>query len=287
VNGEKFIKMEIPDGVLILTAGVDVGERFLNYEVVGWGKGRESWGIEYGILDGDPRANDVWKMVDEVVYNRLFTTSDSKKMRVAKIAVDSGYASDWVYQYTKRREPRCIACKGEGGLRKPLLKGSTVTKTNRARLIILGVDSGKEEITNRLRISTPGPGFCHFPRGENDEPCRGYDEEYFKGLTCERRIVKHKHGFRTFEWEKPASQRNEPFDTRILALAALQMLTVGGKKLDEMERDIWSVPDETAGHPSAFGAYPTSMFTSVDTTPLPKFGPPKQGPFGAANKPFW
>jgi phage terminase large subunit GpA-like protein len=180
--------MEIPDGVLILTAGVDVGERFLNYEVVGWGKGRESWGIEYGILDGDPRANDVWKMVDEVVYNRLFTTSDSKKMRVAKIAVDSGYASDWVYQYTKRREPRCIACKGEGGLRKPLLKGSTVTKTNRARLIILGVDSGKEEITNRLRISTPGPGFCHFPRGENDEPCQDVREITFRSAIFDKRV---------------------------------------------------------------------------------------------------
>ena len=58
MNDAKSIP-EVPTGVLVLTGGVDVGEKMLNYEVVGWGKGRESWGIEYGILDGDPREEDV------------------------------------------------------------------------------------------------------------------------------------------------------------------------------------------------------------------------------------
>jgi phage terminase large subunit GpA-like protein len=245
MNEEKFTEPDIPtEQIKIVTAGVDIGERFANYELVGWGPGRESWGLEYGFLDSDPRGIDLWKMLDAVVYNRVLTTGDQKEMRCAKIAIDAGYASDYVYQYTKRREPRAIACKGEGGLHKPLLKSSSVTKTNRARLIILGVDSGKEEVTARLRVTKPGPGFCHFPRGTDGESIRGYDQEFFKGLTCERRIIKHKLGFRTFEWQKPASQRNEPFDVRILATAALQMLIVSGRKLDEMERDIWS---ESAG----------------------------------------
>ncbi|HBJ6788102.1 TPA: phage terminase large subunit family protein, partial [Salmonella enterica subsp. enterica serovar Carmel] len=39
----------LPDGVLLLTAGVDVQDSYLAAEVVGWGKGKESWGIEYKI----------------------------------------------------------------------------------------------------------------------------------------------------------------------------------------------------------------------------------------------
>ena len=85
---------------------------------------------------------------------------------------------------------------------------------------------------------TDGYGYCHFPQLENGEPIRGYDEEYFKGLKAERRIIRHKHGFRTYEWVKLPSQRNEPFDCRILALAALVMPS-SGINLDTMRRDVF------------------------------------------------
>jgi phage terminase large subunit GpA-like protein len=273
---------EIPDGVLVLTAGVDVGERMLNFEIVGWGKGRESWGIEYGMIDGDPREADVWDLLDEAVYRRTFTTSDNRKMRIRKIAVDSGYASDFVYAYTKPRQPRCIATKGYGGLGKPFILGAgTFTKGNRARLQSLGIDTAKEEIVNRLTVPKPGAGYCHFPMLANGEPCRGYDAEFFKGLTAERRIVKSKHGFRTYIWTKRLSQRNEPFDCRVLALAALS-LPWSGIKLDEMTRpDVWD--EKPASTETHFGAR-QMVNAGSDIEP---WGPPKKSPFGAASKPLW
>jgi len=281
---------QVPDGVLVLTAGVDVGERQINYEVVGWGKGRESWGIEYGILDGDPREPEVWDLLDEAVYRRTFTTRDGKKMRVKRIAVDSNYASDFVYAYTKPRQPRAISCRGEGGLGKPFIKGAgTLTKGNRARLITFGVDSGKEEIVNRLLVDKPGPGFCHFPRaaGAGAEPVRGYDEEYFRGLTAERRIVKSKFGFRTYIWTKRLSQRNEPFDCRNYSLGAL-VLPFAGINLETMQRDLLSPGDENAPVPKpSFGARSgvsdpaVAPGTTETTTPS---GRPTR--FGAVNRPI-
>jgi phage terminase large subunit GpA-like protein len=269
---------EIPDGVLVLTAGVDVQERQLNYEIVGWGKGRESWGIEYGIIDGDPREDEVWVALDEAVYRRTFTTKDGKLMRVKKMCVDSGYAADFVYAYTKRHEPRAIATKGEGGLGKPFIKGAgTLTKTNRARLQSLGVDSGKEEIVNRLRMPKPGPGYCHFPKEHNDEPCRGYDEYYFDGLTAEQRIVKHKHGFRTYIWVKRLSARNEPFDCRNYALAAVAVPHTG-IKLDSMKRDEFSTLPQ--GNTMKFGA---QKRTALE--PPPASGDSSTS-FGASNHPL-
>lgn len=276
----------VPDGVLVLTAGVDVGERMINYEVVGWGRGRESWGIEYGILDGDPREPDVWELLDEAVYNRTFMTFDGRRMRVRRMAVDSNYASDFVYAYTKPRQHRgAISIRGEGGLGKPFIKGAgTLTKGNRARLITLGVDSGKEEIVNRLLVSVVGAGYCHFPMLENGEPARGYDVEYFKGLTAETRIVKSKFGFKTYMWAKRLSQRNEPFDCRNYALGALA-IPHAGMNLATMQRDVLEIDDKPPPAVSTFGAQRPQAEIMADA-PAYGMSAPKIGGFGAMNQPI-
>jgi phage terminase large subunit GpA-like protein len=281
---------EVPDGVLVLTAAVDVGDNQLNYEVVGWGRGRESWGIEYGILDGNPREPEVWELLDVAVFKRLFVCADQKKMRVRRMPVDSNFASDHVYAYTKPRQPRAISVRGEGGMGKPLIKSAGIlTKSNRAHLITLGVDTGKEEIIRRLMVAKPGPGYCHFPALANGEPARGYDEEYFRGLTAEQRIVKSRHGFRTYIWIKRLSQRNEPFDLRVYNLAALS-LPWTGIRLDQMARDIYSEAEAARTgevvQPSPYGAQ-GSVFTTPAATPPPSSSPPPARPrgFGAINRP--
>jgi len=275
----ELYKGEVPDGVLCLTAGVDIGEYTLAYEVIGWGKGRECWGIEYGLIDGNPREPFVWEQLDRAVLNRGFATADKKTMRVRRMAVDSGYATDFVYAYTKPRQPRAIATKGYGGIGKPLISGAgTYTKGNRARLQILGVDSGKEEIVNRLTVPRPGPGYCHFPMLKNKQPAKGYDEEYFKGLTAERRIVKSKNGFKTYIWTKRLSQRNEPFDCRVLALAALTM-PWSGIRLDSMPRDVYDHAAPPPPEAVPFGAQKQSMFPSEQQQPRGRDG----SGFGAQN----
>ncbi|MDR1744257.1 MAG: phage terminase large subunit family protein, partial [Planctomycetota bacterium] len=66
-------KAQAPMGVLVLTMAVDVQSNRLEYEIVGWGEGEESWGIEYGVLRGDPtelKSGDpdnpsVWERLDD------------------------------------------------------------------------------------------------------------------------------------------------------------------------------------------------------------------------------
>src|SRR5215831_1153164 len=277
-------KSEVPDGVLVLTAGIDIGEYAINYEVVGWGKGRECWGIEYGMIDGNPRESHVWEQLDRAVLHHSFACSDKKRMRVRRMAVDSGYAADFVYAYTKPRQPRAIATKGYGGIGKPLILGAGgYTKGNRARLQLLGVDSGKEEVVNRLTVPDVGPGYCHFPMLKNKQPARGYDEEYFKGLTAERRIVKSKQGFPTYIWTKRLSQRNEPFDCRVLALAALTM-PWSGINLEKMSRDVFDAAEEKQAAPLPFGAQ--SMMSEGQPPQRTAHGEQKST-FGTQNKPVY
>jgi phage terminase large subunit GpA-like protein len=90
----------------------------------------------------------------------------------------------------------------------------------------LGVDQAKSTMQARLMIGPDaagnqgGPGYCHFPRRD------AYDEAYFAGLTVEKAITKYKFGRPFKVWECPPGKRNEPWDCRIYAYAALKSTTI-------------------------------------------------------------
>lgn len=48
----------------MLTAGVDVQDDRFEVEVVGWGIGKESWGIRYQKIYGDMLKEQVWQDLD-------------------------------------------------------------------------------------------------------------------------------------------------------------------------------------------------------------------------------
>jgi phage terminase large subunit GpA-like protein len=83
---------------------------------------------------------------------------------------------------------------------------------------MVGVDTAKDAIYARLRISTPGPGYCHFPVS--------YNETYFKQLTSEKVRTKFVKGFPVREWYKEQGIRNEALDRRVYAMCALHSRTV-------------------------------------------------------------
>jgi phage terminase large subunit GpA-like protein len=289
----EVFESEVPDGVFVITAGVDVQDASLFADIVGWGRGRENWHLDYLAIPGDPRTKEPWEALDEALYRRVFITSDGKKMRVRRICVDSSFASDYVYAYTKPRQPRCIAIKGIGGLGKPPISSLTFSKSNRCMIASLGVDTLKEEIMNRLNVTAVGAGFCHFPRSDvfdvkmqAHEPVNGYDVTYFEGLHAEQRVVKSKFGFKTYVWMKRLSQRNESWDCFVYALAALQ-LPHSGIKLETMRRDTTTISDEEAKttHVSSFGAQ--QMQTPMtETQPARQKGQPPVK-FGAVNRPIY
>jgi phage terminase large subunit GpA-like protein len=297
----ELYQCEVPDGVVVITAGVDVSDQALHADVIGWGKGRENWHIDYVTIPGDPRTDEPWESLDDAVYNRVFMTSDGRKMRVRRMCVDSSHLSDHVYAYTKTRQPRCIAIKGMGGLGKAPISAITLSKSNRCVIASLGVDTLKEEIMNRLNVTKLGPGYCHFPRSDvfdealrAHEPINGYDIPYFQGLRAEQRVMKSKHGFKTYIWIKRLSQRNESWDVFVYALAALQ-LPHSGIRLDTMKRDAFAPPtDDPQRTKSAFGAQAVPAALASDTS-LASSAQRAQTPsavrararFGAINRPIY
>jgi len=216
---------ELPDGVCVLTMGVDVQDNRLAYEIVGWGLGFETWGIEYAEIFGDPRQGEVWNRIDDILA-RTFSYRNGKRLKISRTAVDTGgHMTPKVYEYCKARQTRGVyPIKGQGGDKLPLTRPSN--KNREKGLFIVGVDGIKADIVSWLKIGKPGDGYCHFPKDKDNIAVNGYDAIYFEMLTAEKRVIRtDKKGFTRYEWIKSAGSRNESFDCRVYARAALRIMS--------------------------------------------------------------
>ena len=212
---------EVPEEVIVLTAGVDVQDDRFEVEVVGWGEEKESWGIYYKKIYGDLKTETVWQDLDNFL-GRTFETKDGRKLKILSTCIDSGgHFTQEVYKFAKKRINRRIwAIKGRGGSQTPYYSKPSTSNAYKTPLFTLGVDTGKAILYQRLAVEEPGPNYCHFPEDEG----RGYTEEYFKGLTSEKMVMTYKKGRAQYVWKvKKGIKRNEPLDIRNYATAALEI----------------------------------------------------------------
>lgn len=212
---------QVPDRALVLTAGVDVQDDRLEVEIVGWSVGKESWGIAYFILPGDPIQEAVWQRLDELLQRPLYY-ADGTAVGISSVCIDSGgHCTPQVYEFCAPREARRIfAIKGRAGMGLPIIGKPSKNNRRKVFLFPVGVDTCKDLLFSRLRLGEPGPGYCHFPIDAD----RGYDKAYFEGLTAEKRVIKFSRGKKKVSWEKRSGARNEPIDLRNYATAALEIL---------------------------------------------------------------
>lgn len=241
--------IELPDGVLVLTCGVDTQDNRLEYEVLGHGRYGETWGIKKGIIMGDPHYPEVWQRLDDVIDHTYRYKEPDKGLRISLTFVDSGgHKTQDVYrECAKRLNKRVFAIKGQGGdgipYTKPPSKVNIIVNgkaIGKAWLYVLGVDAGKADIMSNIKVQEAGAKFCHFPK---DERC-GYDAAFFSGLLSEKLVMKTERGRSRWAWEKiPGHERNEALDCRNYALAAFRTLD---PDLEAVERRLRNVqkPDE-------------------------------------------
>lgn len=211
---------EVPSDVLILTAAVDVQDNRLEYEICGWGMYEESWGIKKGTIFGSPGNVSTWDALDQEL-DREYESTEGKRLKVSRTFIDSGgHFTGNVYDYCRLNVLKGrYAIKGRGGSGIPLIDGVSRLK-NGTILVIIGVNEGKTELYNRLKIENPGPKYFHFP--QDDSLLRGYDNNYFRGLISERK-VNHIIGGKLVSIYEPINKRvrNEPLDLRVYNIAAL------------------------------------------------------------------
>lgn len=215
-------RIEVPHGVGVLVASVDVQGDRLEAKVKGYGIREESWLVAYTQIPGDPVKDETWFELDKF-RRQKFLHASGQRVPVTITTVDSGgNHTEQVYKYCKSRlSERVFAIKGGSERGKPVVPQRATNRNRyRARLYVLCVDSAKEIIMSRLKIKEEGPGFMHLPTWVHPD----HDPEYLEQLVSEKAVwrwVKNKGTVR--DWIK-TRDRNEALDLEVYCLAALYIL---------------------------------------------------------------
>lgn len=260
--------VELPEGVLVLTCGVDTQNDRLEYEVVGHGHYGETWGIKKGVCLGDPNTDTPWKRLDDVI-DHTYRFKDGRGLLISITFVDSGglRTQDVYAQCRARIGKRVFAIKGQGGDGVPFTRPPTKIKQvvngktmGQLWLYSLGVDAGKADVMSNIRVQEPGPKYCHFPLDNS----RGYNSQYFEGLLSEKLERKTVNGRTKLAWVKIAEHiRNEPLDCRVYALAALRVLDPDMDAVAARLRNAATQPQEQKPKPTRRARPKVQKSTSV------------------------
>ena len=206
---------EVPEEVLILTAGVDTQDNRLEVEVVGWGRYEESWSITYRTFYGDTAKPFVWQELDLFLASKFIHASGGS-MTISATGVDTqGHSTKMAYEYCKANKFKSVfALKGANQINAPIVPlAATFTNKGNVPLYLIGVNAAKDVIFSYLATTERGAGYCHWP---SNTPY--YNAEYFKQLTAEKRAEDGR-------WVKFRA-RNEALDVRVYSLAALLLAKV-------------------------------------------------------------
>lgn len=232
-----YSSSQIPKGVLMLTAGVDVQGDRLECVILGWGRKEQCWVVRYEKIIGDPLEDDVWEQLAEVT-GKSYLNTDGAELKVRATCIDSGYLTQEVYYRVKKhRYLHWFAVKGKAG-DLPLVSKPTVVEVNYKgkrvkrgiELYKVGVDTAKETVYARSKISQPPAKYLNFP---ND-----LTNDWYEGFCSEVQVTHHKNGHPFTVWEKLAGVRNEPIDTFNYAFAAAHLVGLTRMNWGHLQRNL-------------------------------------------------
>ncbi len=221
----------VPDGVALITAGIDTQDYRIEIEIVGWGRDEESWSIEHHVIDGEMSEPATQEALSEYLA-QVWYRADGRPFEVKAACQDSGgHHTNAVYQFSLANLGRKIwAIKGKGSKTAardpvwPTKRPSSRTKKT-FQPIQIGVNAAKDDILLAyLPRAQHGPGYMHF-NGD-------WDVGAFQQLTAEQLHVEGTGIFRIRKWVPVPGRANERLDCRVYALAALRGLMHLGTKLN-------------------------------------------------------
>ena len=113
---EDYAGNVMPARACLVTAGVDVQAGWLALEIVAWGDGDEGWVLQWHEIPGDAKDPRTWAKLDALLA-QTFPHPSGETFRIEAVAVDSGFETQAVYEYSIRQRAtgaRVYATKGAG-----------------------------------------------------------------------------------------------------------------------------------------------------------------------------
>ena len=236
-RAEMYSLLTVPEGGLVITAGVDVQDNRLEIIQRAWGEGEESWLVNYAVIHGDPGGTEVWDQLMNVIETP-FMHESGKRMATRIACVDTGgHFTHAVYEFCRANKHKgVVAIKGASQHGRPALGKMSKQDVNIRGQVIkngvdlwaVGTDTIKSVIYSRLKNTDDGPGAYHWPLG--------LPEQYYFQLTAEKQITKYIGGFPKRIWVKKSNDANEVIDMENYAYAALQYFYRGVNRVTIWEQ---------------------------------------------------
>ncbi|MEI8350083.1 MAG: terminase gpA endonuclease subunit [Candidatus Omnitrophota bacterium] len=213
---------KVPEGAIVLVAGVDVQKDHFIYTIRGFGVGYENWLIKAAYVE-------TWEEIIAQIINGFFP-SEIKGLpdfQVSLANIDTGHRTDEVYQMCREFGGILRPIKGSDNLRGLLYKLSTIDKYPNGRVIPGGlklyhIDTNmfKDKLARLINIEGENKKW-HLHR----EP----SETYLKQMCSEGKILERgknprqrREVWKTLSLHTP----NHFWDAEVYALAAAEMLRV-------------------------------------------------------------
>lgn len=210
-------RAEVPEGGLILVAGIDTQDDRFEIQIDAYGIGEERWSVDYIRLFGDPSRPLIWDKLAEQL-RRGFTRADGTVLHLTIACQDhGGHYSDEVNAFSRRMGVRfLIPVKGSNEAGQPVALMPRELNTKGVYLTRVGTDTAKSLLNQRYKITTPGAGYVHWPVSE------AFDSTYFEQVTAEEMLTTWRNGARVTKWDAKG-RRNEATDCSVYSLAAVRI----------------------------------------------------------------
>jgi phage terminase large subunit GpA-like protein len=217
----------VPDGVLLITAHVDVQHDRWEAQYLGWGAEDVKWVLDYARHYADTSVVQNWRAMEAQLLTRTFRHPTGHTLYLEAVAIDAGYQQQLVLEFVREAKAAFkpyYAVRGVAGEGKPIIRQSDERFKFGAKLHLVGVDDGKtllfQELAAKPDPDIPGSHYrVHFPR--HLEP------DYFEQLVGSERLkVEFVGGWPKRRWVPVAGRRNEALDTFVGAMAARYALSI-------------------------------------------------------------
>lgn len=255
-----YASRTIPEGCLLLTAGIDTQDDRWAVEILGFGRGRW-YTIDWFEVPGQPGIEEEWEKLDRAVLDVTFRNRYGVDMKVLAVGVDTGgHHTHTAYQYCRtRKHRRVLAMKGSKFYGRPIIptRSSPQDVNVRGQVIRAGVDlwhigtdTAKGAIFAKLSADAAADHEDYRFRFPGDLP-----DEFYQQLTAERYDTQRQR------WVKPRHARNEALDCTVYALAAACHPAI---RVDKLRDRDWEKIEEKV-QPMV-----NDLFAAAEPIPVPR-----------------
>lgn len=215
---ERYRSGTVPNGGLVVFAGVDVQKDRIEVSFWAFGRNRERWFIEHRVIPGPTNRPEVWKSLAEMLED-TFPHDSGAEIGVRDWGVDSGAFPSEVGAFVRQQRGRANVWAVDGldryhaaflGIGRMDLTSGGQKLPGGLRTLRIGVSYCKQELNLQMALATPGegeqfaPGYVHFPGDITEDQVRQITSESLVTRTVNGRVKR--------EWVVIEGRRNECLD---------------------------------------------------------------------------